>query len=240
MRRSRAAISLMTCLFIAGACASDGGSSGTGITTAQGNIASAQAASLRQPRSDRRTVFARWLEYVLPETTAVADAGVGGITVTVGGTGISTATDPSGSFRLQGDFAGSFELLFTRAEDGLTASLEMSEPRGGTLTLADVHLDGPSGKASADRRMVDFEGVIVQTDCSQGTIQVVSRAAPDDGNRYTIHLANSPVTDDQGRSLSCGDLKVGSAIHARGDVRDDLGYDSESVEVKGEDSNHRG
>src|SRR5205085_2676803 len=103
------------------------------------------------PRSNRPSVSARWLEYVHPETTAVADAGVGGITVTVGGTSVSTVTDASGIFRLRGDFGGSCELVFTRPEDALASSVVMSAPSGGvrddlTFDSESVEVKGEGSK----------------------------------------------------------------------------------------------
>jgi len=239
MRHGSAIVAFLGGVLLLGGCASsDGGSSGTGMTTVQGNVATAQTAALLRPgKSSRRLWFARLGDFFRPAADVAADAGVGDIVITVEGTGFSATTDAGGTFSLQGDFGGPFVLSFARTEDGLAASLETSIPRGGSLTLTNLQLDGRSGKVSADRRRVEFDGAIVAADCSQGVITVVSRTAPDDGNRYTVHLGSSPVTDDGGRPLGCADLQEGSSIHARGDVRDDLTFDSESVEVQGRQPN---
>ncbi len=232
MRPGRVAIVSLGCLLLAAGCSSsDGGSSGTGISTVQGNVASTQSA-MRPQRRLGATWLARVMSFIHFETSAVADSAVGDITLTVDGTGISTQTDSAGNFVLRGSFDGPFELAFNRAEDNLAASLAVSVPKGGTLTLTNLQLDGRSGRVSADRRHVEFDGVVVNADCGQGILTVVSRAAPDDGHRYAVHLGNAAVTDEQGRSRRCADLGNGSFVHASGELRDDLGYDSESVELQ--------
>jgi len=232
MRPGRVAIASLGCLLLAAGCSSsDGGSSGTGISTVQGNVASTQSAA-RLPRRNGTTWLAAVMRLVRLETIVVADSGVGDITLTADGTGISTKTDSAGNFVLRGSFGGPIELAFNRAEDNLAATLAVSVPKGGTLTLTNLQLDGRSGQVAADSRHIEFDGVVVNADCGQGILTVVSRAAPDDGNRYAVHLGNSAVTDEQGRSRHCADLGKGSFVHASGELRDDLGYDSESVELQ--------
>jgi hypothetical protein len=187
-------------------CASDGGSSGTGITTAEGNVVSvlrAAAAMSPAPRDVR------------------LDEALGGIRVSVEGTDIAGETDSSGAFRVRGDYDSEVTLLFARAQDGLAARLAVNVPAGGTLTLVDVALDAASGTAQPQHQGVDFDGTIVAVDCAAGELQLVSQQRPDDGDHYVVLLASSTVVDAMGADVPCARLTPGEDAHVVGAVEPD-------------------
>src|SRR5262249_57197665 len=94
--RSVAILPLMVAL---AACASEGGSRGSGIATAlEGNVASVQTAALPAARGNppRRAAGLRTLMAV--EAAARAQTAIEGITVAVAGTTLSDLTDANGRF----------------------------------------------------------------------------------------------------------------------------------------------
>ena len=213
--------------------ACDGGSSGTGITTAQGNVSGAQSA-IRRVKPATRFAGLRWpwLEGVANARTGIED-----IRVQVEGTGLETRTDAEGFFVLRGDFAGPVGLIFS-LPDGGEARLIVTVPRGGDVTVDDVVIDAGSGEASADRERVQFSGLVSSTRCAQNSIRVVSRRSPGDGNSYVVDLEHAAVHDDQGRALRCSDLASGESVDVAGVVAvdGDIEADDLSVETSGDSS----
>jgi hypothetical protein len=195
-------------------CAIDGGSSGTGITTAEGNVVSVlSAAAATSP---------------MPLDVPL-DGSLGGIRVSVEGTDIAGETDPSGAFRVRGDYDSVVTLLFARAQDALAARLEVNVPAGGTLTLVDVALDAASGTARPESQGVDFDGTIVAVDCAAGELQLVSQQRPDDGDHYVVLLAGSTVVDAMGAVVPCDRLTPGEDAHVGGVVEPDGSFGNARV-----------
>jgi hypothetical protein len=224
---------LLSVLVGVGSCASDGGSSGTGITTAQGNVASVQSASLLPERRLHSTWLARALDLFKPEGSAHALGGLGDITVSIESTGISTSTDSNGDFALIGDFGGPVQIIFERANDNLAARLVIDVPNGGTITLKNIQIDAPMGQASAESARVDFEGVLSGSDCSNATATVVSSRTPNDGNVYAVHFGAASIHDDGGRPVGCPSLRRGQSLRVSGQVQDDGSFDADQIEVRG-------
>ena len=218
------------------ACAGGGGSTGTGIsglTTAQGNVASTQSARRPPTRGEARIRLVHLLESLVPVRIAHAIGGVPNVTVTSEGTALSSVTDANGSFSLKGDFGGPITLVF---ESGGTmpARLAINVPRGGTLTLTDVRLDERNGQALADSRNLDFDGVVTSANCSNGTLDMVSRATPDDGNRYGVNVQGATLRDSAGAPIQCTDLSSGDVLLVQGLVRDDGGVDCREADRRGD------
>jgi hypothetical protein len=188
---------------------SDGGSSGTGITTASGNVS-----SVTSGLTERSGPFA-------------------GIRVTIANTTIASATDESGGFSLGGDFAGPVSMTFG-LPDGSSASLTITVPRGGDVALTDVSVDGATGQATAKAQTVRFDGLVEQTTCSVGQALMVSRRTPNDGNKYTVDLRTASVRSATGSPLGCQNLSVGDAVDVRGAVRQEGEVEAESVDVENE------
>ena len=188
---------------------SDGGSSGTGITTASGNVSS-----------------------VTSGLTARSGP-IPGIRVTIANTTIASATDASGRFSFAGDFAGPVSMTFG-LPDGSSASLVVTVPRGGEVALTDVSVDAVTGQATAKAQTVRFDGLVEGTTCSVEQALMVSRHTPNDGNKYTVDLRTASVRSAAGSPLGCQNLSVGDAVDVRGAVRQQGEVEAESVDVDNE------
>ena len=150
---------MLPLLLAAAACGSDGGSSGTGITTATGNVASVM---LSQPSG------APGMGRQATRTAAAVD--LAGIDVSIEGTSAADRTDAAGQFVLRGNFDGDVTLRFQRAQDRIDASLATNIPAGGTLNLHDVQIDNQTATATASSATVEFDGLISEIDCAAATI----------------------------------------------------------------------
>jgi len=221
-----------TALLGLGLAACDGGSSGTGITSAQGNVSSVATAQRAGPARRPATLLARvWRSLQWP-AVANARAPFEDIRVTIEGTAIAVRTDPEGRFGLSGDFAGPVGIVF-ELSDGGSGRLVATVPRGGALTLTNVHIDGRSGQATVDDERVRFDGLIDGTDCDHDVATVVSGRSPADGNHYTVHFDTATVQDGSGVAVDCASLGPGSEIDVDGKVERDGEVEAESVEVRG-------
>ena len=211
-------------LLLLTSCAGGGGSSGTGITTAQGTIAGSETA--RFPLSKKRGGFAlaRILELIGAPRVANAVTGVEGIRVAIEGTGLSTESDASGFFSLAGGFGGPVTLVFDHGE-GPPARLDVDIPTGGTLTLDRVRFEGFGGPPRPDAQRLEFEGVVAAKNCAGGALAMVSSVTPADGNSYPVDVGGAALRDSDGNPISCDDITGGDVLSVQGDVRDDGGID---------------
>jgi hypothetical protein len=201
--------------------ACDGGSRGSGITTAQGDLQSVQSA-LRVPA--RETTLARlarsWLRSPLA-SRAEADSGVSGVRVSIEGTSFSDVTDDTGSFRLRGDFGGDAVIRFEPPGGGV-ARFAVNAPAGGTLTLEQVRVDSAAGTATPARQTVVFDGLVVSTDCAASRIDLVSRdGGPTDTDIYVVTLEGSTLRDAEGMTLTCSALLPGDPLDVHAVVQPD-------------------
>src|SRR5713101_2671298 len=90
---------LFPCILIFGccSCAMDGGSRGSGISTAQGNVDSVQMAAILKPsHSSAETLLAALRRSLWIESAASARNAFEGIVVTVEGTSETGETDANG------------------------------------------------------------------------------------------------------------------------------------------------
>ena len=225
---------VLALLLAVGAAACDGGSSGTGIaTTAQGNVASVNSARHTTPLSRRPpTMLARVLGMLRFESEASALGPLEGIRVTIEGTSIETQTDAAGLFSLRGNFAGPVGMLLELPEGGSSARLLITVPRGGELTVTNVHVDARSGQATADSQHVRFGGLVNGTNCGRPAATMVSRETPNDGNTYTVDLGSASVRDSAGNPLGCANLTAGESVDVDGEVGSDGEVEARSVEVE--------
>lgn len=206
-----------------GGCA-DGGSRGSGISVAQGNVGSVQMAATRRPASrGAAQAFLATLRDLLPiENTAVARNPVEEIHVTVEGTTVGSDTDANGFFSLRGRFEGPETLVFERSADGLLARLAINIPAGGTLTLSNVGIDQPSGRATAQSQGVDFEGLVQTADCPGQTVALVSsQRSPTESDSYAVDLTTSSFRDLEGNTVACDNLRAGEKLRVHGTVNAD-------------------
>jgi hypothetical protein len=225
---------VLALLLAVGAAACDGGSSGTGIATiTQGNVASVNSARRTTPVNRRPpTMLARVLGMLRFESEASALAPLEGIRVTIEGTSIETRTDAAGFFSLRGNFAGPIGMLLELPEGGSSARLLITVPRGGELTVTNVHVDARSGQATADSQHVRFGGLVNGTNCSRSTATMVSRETPNDGNTYTVDLGSASVRDPAGNAIGCANLTSGESVDVDGEVGSDGEVEARSVEVE--------
>jgi hypothetical protein len=200
---------LLPLICVLGACASDGGGRGSGITTVvEGDVESVQTAAL-------------------PGRTATE-----GIHVTVEGTSAQGETDAAGRFSIRGDFDGPGTLLFQRPSDGITAEVSINVPAGGTLTISNVRIDNVHGVAIPESQSVDFTGTITATNCLAQTLTLAS-VGTNDLDRYTLQLDTSSVQDIHGNILACADIRAGQRAMIHGMVNPDGSFGEAVVEVEG-------
>lgn len=224
---------VLACVLALGFGACDGGSSGTGITTAQGNVVSTISARRGDP--ERPTWLARSLRWLRFEGTANARTGVEDIGVRIEGTKLKTRTDERGQFTVRGPFAGPVGMIFELPEGG-SARLVITVPRGGDLTLSNVRIDERTGIAFAESQHVRFAGLVASTDCARGTASFVSRRTPEDGRTYAVDFAAGAVRDSSGATLACAALAAGQPVDVEGEVRSDGRVEADRVEVDDEDA----
>jgi hypothetical protein len=214
------------------ACASEGGSRGSGISTAvTGNVDMVQTAAWpHRRRAANPGALATLRELVAVEKIARARTVLEGITVAVEETNVHGQTDASGHFALQGNFEGHVNLLFQLPDAGGNARLAINVPAGGTLILNNVHVDTAAGEAVAETQGVDFDGIIVAIDCDGLTLTLVSvQRSPGDTDQYTVRLDTSSLQDMHGNTLECVDLRNGEQAALQGRVNPDDGTFGDAV-----------
>jgi hypothetical protein len=224
----RTAIALVFGCILAAIVGCDGGSRGSGITTAEGNVDSVQTA--RRDGAPASTMLARWRAWLPGAAAAHAQAELEGIRVFVAGTTLTTETDADGRFRLRGNFDGDVVIRFQRSPDTTPAAIAVNAPAGGTLTLNDVHVDERSGVASARSQEVAFEGLVARTQCPDQSIRMVSRQrGPTDTDVYVIRLDTSSLHDSQGTPLACESLVEGDPLRVAGSVESDGAFGNADI-----------
>ena len=207
----------------------DGGSRGSGITTAQGNVDSVGTALRGKPAP---SLLARLRSILTLEPNAHAQSALGGIHVTVEGTSIEDETDADGGFTLRGNFEGYVVIRFERMVGGPAARITLNAPAAGTLTLKDVRLDEQSGEASARELDVAFEGLVASADCAGNVLHLVSRhRSPTDTDVYTVRLDTSSLHDAAGSPVSCNELREGDTAVLRGTVNSDGTFGQADIEI---------
>lgn len=225
--RQAAVLSLIVAL---ASCAAEGGSRGSGIETlVEGNVVSVQTALARlahQPTSGRAG-----LSQV--EGPAQARTAVEGIRVAIEGRDIRDETDAAGNFSLRGDFEGDVTVVFELADGGGNARLAVNVPAAGTLTMSNVSLSPPTGEAVADTLAVEFDGIVVHSDCPGMTLTLVSaQQSPPDPDQYTVRLDTSSLQDSDGNPLSCEALSGGESATVQGLVNSDGTFGDATVQIE--------
>ena len=220
MNRFQGAALFSVVLVVVALC--DGGSRGSGVTTVEGNVANVQTALRPSSPVTASTAIARLKAFIAPEGTARAQAEIEGIQVSIDGTPLTTFTDSNGFFTLGGRFESDVIIRFQHMADGSPATIPVNVPAAGTLTLSDVTIDEHNGQATAQRQNVDFEALLVDADCSAGTLGVVSsHRSATDTDVYTVRLDSSSLHDSQGAEVSCEELRRGDTLRIRGIVHAD-------------------
>jgi hypothetical protein len=214
MIRKTAAVLAVLCAL--GGCAEEGGSRGSGISSAvEGNVVSIASAS------------------IAAEQGAPAPPSVAGIDVAVEGTAARVTTDAAGHFSLRGQFYGPIHLVFQRTVDGLLARIAVKIPAGGTLTLVDVSIEAAQQAAVAASQEIQCEAVITSTTCSAATLTMISAfQGTGESDGYVVRLDSSSVRDSAGQTLSCADLRVGQRGMVQASVNADGSFGNATIEIE--------
>jgi len=204
LRAGLKSLLLVLCLTLAacggGGLSADGGVSGTGISAVTGNVTAITSGS----------------------------TDLGGIRVTIEGTGIATVTDDTGAFTLTGELDGPVTLVFER-DDGVRAVTTVDVPSGGTLELADVTLDTERQEARPARRSLAFTATIEGVDCAGGVLVVRSRGQG--SSLFDVRLDGAFVHDGDGRPVACPNLRPGDLVRVQGVLLEDESIAEADVEV---------
>jgi hypothetical protein len=223
----RVAFVLSFVLLVAGR---DGGSRGSGITTAEGTVESIQTALLAPSHQRQPSGWSTLRRCIKLEGRAEAQAGIAGIRVFIEGTSIEDDTNADGAFSLRGDFEGDVVIRFELPTTGATASIAVNVPAGGILTLDRVHLDAQSGQVTTQSQTVRFEGVVTGTQCAAETLHLVSsQRSPTDTDVYDVALEGSSIRDAHGAPLPCPALRVGDHVQLQGSVNNDGSFGSAEI-----------
>ncbi len=208
----------------------------TVVSMIAGNVSSIQLAAARpgSSRASTRTMLATMRGLLRLGSAAHAGTGLDGIMVTVEGADGGTETDPNGNFSLDGGYSGPAVLHFDRAEDGLSALMGVSVPKGGSLSLGNVNLDGTTGKASAESQDLRFDGLVVDAKCAEHQMTSASRADPQ-GPKYVVDLSSSSLRDSSGRRLGCLQLHEGDGVQVQGLVQTNGSIGDANVVVEDRD-----
>jgi hypothetical protein len=207
-------LALLPLVIALASCSMDGGSSGTGITTAEGNVAGIQRDQMMGS-----------------DVTTSTRTAVEGIQVVVEGTDAAGETDSDGRFVARGTFNGHGTLLFRRADDDLMARMDINVPAGGTLTLHDVQIDLPQEQALAASQDVVFDALVSGTDCTRQALYLASLQNADGDATYTLHLETSSLRDRHGNPVACGDVQDGDRVHVQGAAYRDGTFGAAEVQV---------
>ena len=209
---------LLALVMLLASCAADGGSSGTGITSVEGNVATIQR--------DGAMMAAALMAAPTPTTN------LAGITVTVEGTSAAAETDAGGRFVVRGTFEGSSTLRFARAADAVTAQMTVAVPLGGTMTLHDVQLDVAAETAVADNRHAVFDALVQETDCAGHMLSLVSMSHEEGGYVYMVDLSTTFLHDGSGTAVDCAQLRAADRVHVEATSQLDGSFTNADVEVE--------
>lgn len=226
---------LLPLLFALASCTSEGGSRGSGISTAiAGNVASVQTAAASRAPEAATSWFGPLRALAPGAEVARAATALEGIHVSVEGSNAASDTDADGRFAVSGDFEGLVSLVFERASDGLVARMPLNVPAAGRLTLGDVHIDAQRQAATAGTQTADFAAVITGVNC--GGLTLTMRSVQQDTNdldRYTLHIDTSVLQDARGNSLTCDDFRSGQQVLVQqASVNPDLTFADGVVQVE--------
>jgi len=206
---------LLALVMLLASCAADGGSSGTGITSVEGNVA-----TIRRDGAMMAALMAA-------PTTNLA-----GITVTVEGTSAAAETDAGGRFVVRGTFEGRSTLRFARAADAVAAQMTVVVPLGGTMTLHDVQLDVAAETGVADNRHAVFDALVQETDCAGDTLSLVSVSHEEGGYVYMVDLSTTFLHDGSGTAVDCAQLRAGDRVHVEATSQPDGSFTNADVGVE--------
>jgi hypothetical protein len=137
------------------------------------------------------------------------DAGLGGITISIAGTDLSTTTSSAGAFALHGVPPGLVRLQFQGV--GASGTLELNDVSQTEQILLTVAVNGSTIELEGQERVVgsqaQLEGKVVSVDYAARTVVV--------GTTTVVVPVDIPITNGY-RELELRDVLVGARIHVKG------------------------
>ncbi|MGD9762722.1 MAG: hypothetical protein AB7V27_03295 [Candidatus Binatia bacterium] len=194
---------LLCCAALASCLSSEGGVTGTGVSSSvSGNIRLVNAAAERAE---------------LPFPIRVSIEGMPDLTA---------VTDDEGSFALRGGFSGAIVLTFADASRGASlGGLPLEVPAGSEVILENIEIDPgvpPSERVRpAAVRQLDVFGRLDMVECEgagAGTVLISDDSAPP--HQFLIVLSGeTEIAARDGDPLVCDDLEPGMAVRVEGLLR---------------------
>lgn len=152
-----------------------------------------------------------------------------GIDVRVRGVGVSSVTDASGSFALTGIPEGELELSFSRAEDGIDATLEVGS--GVSALTIDLQKNSASPRRhSARAPRIQLEGLI--TEISDTSITVLDASRKVD---VTAAIVETTTIRKGHTALTPADLAVDDRVHVTASPNPDGTYNAIEIKLQEDD-----
>lgn len=180
------------------------GSGGSVPTVITGNVRSASTGS-----ASSRPSFP-WLA-ALRQWISEAEAQVPGVNVAIENSSVSSSTDETGTFRLEGNQFGPATLRFTGS--GADGTLAVTLPASGFLRLVNVQLSG--SKVTFEEQRIELQGPLTGSDCGDNLLQALA------GELVAFRVRIQPGTvieDRSGTTLHCTDLVTGQDVKVQGTV----------------------
>jgi Domain of unknown function (DUF5666) len=149
-----------------------------------------------------------------PAGLRLLDAGLGGMTISVVGTALSTTTGSGGGFRLHGVPPGHVRLLFEGA--GASGTLDLDDVSETEEISLSVVVSGSTIELAGQERVTgsqaQLEGKVVSTNYPARTLVV--------GSTTVVVPTGIPITKGF-RDLALEDVIVGARIHVKGSASGD-------------------
>lgn len=154
----------------------------------------------------------------------LAGASPAGIEVRARGIGVTAVTDAAGQFALIGMPDESLELSFSRAEDGVDATLEVGA--GVNSVVVDLQKSKASPRRhSARAPRIQLEGLITAISDTSITVMDASRKVD-----VTAAIVETTTIRKGNRTLLPADLAVGDRVHVTASPNGDGTYNA--IEIK--------
>jgi hypothetical protein len=186
----------------------DKGSGASGSTTIIGSVNSYVAGSSFVVPVRRASGLAVMLDRALGVLVASANAGLGGVTVSVQGTDLSTVAAEDGSFVISGVPAGVQQLVFRYGDS--TAYLSIEVPENATITLSGIEIVNGS---------VNIGGMNVEVNDNASTLNENDNAGGDDSGN------DNSATDDNANDNDPADDNANDNVPVDDNANDNVPVD---------------
>jgi hypothetical protein len=200
----RYATGLLAGLALVGCAASEGGVTGTGVTSISGNVSAVNEQLAQQLAT-----------LPFPIRVSIAEF-----------TGVDSTTDAEGTFELAGEFSGAITLVFTNADSGAEIGpLRLEIPAGSQTVLENIEIriaaPVPERVQPGAVRQFDVFGRADLVDCAEdgsGTVLLTDDGHP--RRQFMLSLTSeTEIADRAGTPLTCADIAIGATLRAAGFLR---------------------